>query len=98
MCGRFFRGTIANCAVAAVITNMRRATPGVPIKKEAGPMVMMHRFSCSRLGDADLQHAHEFIFEDYLVTVGSDLHGVETIGEPGFVLPVQVKTTAKQRH
>ena len=98
MCGRFFCGTIANCAVAAVITNMRRATPGVPIKKEAGPMMMMHRFSCARLGDADLQHAHEFIFEDHLVTVGSDLHGVETIGEPGFVLPVQVKTAAKQRH
>src|ERR1700722_6792272 len=95
--GRFFCRTIANRTVTAVITNMRRATPDVPIKKEAGPMVMMHRFRCARVRNADLQHAHEFIFEDYFVAIGGGLHGVEPIGEPRFVLPVKVEMTAEQR-
>ena len=59
--------------------------------------VMMHRFGCARFRNADLQHTHEFIFEDYFVAIGSGLHGVEAIGEPRFILPVKVKMTEQRQ-
>jgi hypothetical protein len=87
---------ISNAAVSAMITNMRRSTPGIPIQEETRPAVVMHWYGRARRRHADFEHAYECVFEDHLVAIRGGLYGVVAVGETRFVLSVDVRMRGPQ--
>jgi len=69
-----------------VIANMWRLSTSIPVQKEAGPTVMMHRLRFARGRHGDLQHADEFILEYNSVTVGRRRHGIISLREIRLIL------------
>jgi hypothetical protein len=74
---------------------MRRAAAGIPIQKEARPMVVMHRYCRARRRHGDFEYAYERVFEDHFVA-GGGLHGVVTVGEIRFVFSVDIEIPSEQ--
>lgn len=77
---------VPDAAIWAMVSNVRSHTTGVPIEKEAGPMMVMHWFGLSWWRHRDFKNAYQCIFEDDFVTARCGLSSVEAIGETRFIL------------
>jgi len=85
---RFAAGDVVNASIRVIDPDVFGAAAGVPDEKDTRPAMMMHRLSGSR-GNDHLQHTHDCIFKQNLVTLGRNLYRVVALGETGLVLRVE---------
>jgi len=64
-----------------VVANMRRPSTGVPVQKEARPMMMMHRLCLTGRRHGDLQYSYERVLENDLVAIRRRRHCVISVRE-----------------
>ena len=83
-------GLVSYRAIRLVITDVRGRAARIITKKKAGPAVMMHRLGRTDRRQRNLEHTDECILKNNFVACRRSLNGIETVGKPGFVLPVKI--------
>ena len=96
MLWRWLARLIDDGAITTMVANVRRRAARVPIEKKAWPAVMMQRLGLADGRHRHFEHAHERVLKNHPVTVRRGLHGVEAVGESGFVLGVEIKMAGKK--
>lgn len=72
----FYARHVSDDAPWLVVTNMGRLSAGVPVEKEARPMMMMHGLYLAGRRHGYFQDPNEFVFENNSMAVRRRRHGV----------------------
>jgi hypothetical protein len=76
-----YAGNVSDDVPRLVVANMWRPSAGVPVQKEAWPMMMMHRLCLTGRRHGDFQYAHERVLENNSVAIRRRRHSVISVRE-----------------